>query len=1624
MDYTQFRREFSDGNAVSVNHKALITRALTKYPVDFALFRELLQNSADAQAQSALIEFETDENISITENVDKIHSCLVKRLRFQNTGLEFQDDDWNRLREIASGNPNEGKIGAFGVGFYSVFELTDEPLVHSGNRVMAFRYKDVQLHYDFRQVPVFQKGTLIDLVYKEPAPLPELPSFVGFLIQSFMMVNLFEIRLVLKSPSGKIDLLHLTKKNTHSASISPPERLAANSPNKIFSLGKIVRSDVTVKIRYLNATQQLQDTVASKLFSFGKKLMGTLFTGSDNPGESTDASVAVTRVDGFFDVTVSKEFSRRMKETILKPPPRRTTASLLMFPGSADGACVDSRIESYVFPRAFNDAKVFVGFPTKQSTGLKSHLALNQAVPTMERTALDMSNAFVKEWNRELFFAAGILCRCVYEYELGRTAASASEHSYEEALRIVSRFQFGDSAPDALVGALVRSGFWECSRVTWVPTKMGILINSKVKLPEAAAPILRVTPFVSDADLVAQLKDLKLVSTISLKDIVADLASSKMDAEFASTVVHWLSEQCNKRTINPQDARLCLGAVKIDWKNALVDLSPEHTLFYLDSTLPYPEISSSLPENCLDNELASMLGSKDLLRLGYKPLPLEEWASSRIKEDPKSVLEVCSRAWSMQTESTRGNIVRLFENTECIPTSYGMMYPREVYVRQVKLFPLLPVAQLDLPPSWLKEVGVRESVDMQYVLEALQSKTLRWKNEDLVQYLVSNSKELRAEDWKLLRSGPFFSDSKGKLCCAQELYAPDSVLSKLSIPTIAYPKWDEGSAEARLLFKIGLRDIPPFSQVFEAEKRFLESGSQEKNQTQFLALKYFVQKSAEGKYSIKDISDREIVGSSTGFHKPVDVFADPRLSLFAFPVIHPDLLNYRSILGVRERPPLQSVLSRFLGTYRTLLTDHAKLEEVMSFLSSMSSELTQHDIRTLKDTQFIPLFKKSGTVWHSPSMIFFPNSSQSDDMAFLRPVLPTISLSQSARPFLLALGVSDRPTQLQVMELLATKPREMFDAIDSTSKYIAMLLTLHANWPQLSRNVPLIQRLKSTPFLIGIVFKPTEKGGLKREVSLYKPSEISIVDKVAIFNQFKTSTVTAPQNKELELFYEDLGAPRLTDLVHETIKVGEIVANESLRRQFEEHVQARLKIYAKNAQRDDVFKHNPGEVKVTLVKRIDIQRSLPRQRPLLVSSSAYMNSSMQLYVAEPPSGTFSAYKWLDMATTLCEHLARRPSQDTVIVLEVILSQELESLELKGYNIERAQASNFDDEFNFKVAESDSGAMHRPGSSSSSAGTVGAPEKAPPNASSETELRATPKSPVNQTPSVHQGNSSRDSARSSPQSGQKSQGSLGTAKKSLWSTSLNPFRKSSTEQASRPIDARTPGAVPRPPLPMVSGSGSSHLPSQASSTPRKVSSETAGHGAGGGASSLLRTLGQQSLPSGGGGEGASLNPQDALRLSVAKIRACTTDHFNSPQHVDTFSPQVKESPTDINLKLVESGKVNVYATDDLPAPQQSEGELTSTLLELASVFGCSEKSVNLFREQGSRRIAFNRGGSLFFNSCHEPPSEVRLRDYYYTIFAHELAHNGEQSHGAVHTSILESLIQATLDRFAHSSAPST
>ena len=128
--------ESGNEDAVTTNQRALIDKVLARYSAEFTVFRELLQNADDAGATHCQLKFESMAGSSskAATTVPDLKATL-KSWTFKNDGKVFGKDDWDRLRRIAEGNPDPDRIGAFGVGFYSLFSICEEPVVSSGEEV-------------------------------------------------------------------------------------------------------------------------------------------------------------------------------------------------------------------------------------------------------------------------------------------------------------------------------------------------------------------------------------------------------------------------------------------------------------------------------------------------------------------------------------------------------------------------------------------------------------------------------------------------------------------------------------------------------------------------------------------------------------------------------------------------------------------------------------------------------------------------------------------------------------------------------------------------------------------------------------------------------------------------------------------------------------------------------------------------------------------------------------------------------------------------------------------------------------------------------------------------------------------------------------------------------------------------------------------------------------------------------------------------------------------------------------------------------------------------------------------------------------------------------------------------
>ncbi|KAM9802761.1 sacsin [Syngnathus typhle] len=116
-----------------------IKNILKEYDEEGDLFKELIQNAEDAGADSCkfLVDFRVHE--SPPEHlIDPGMACCQGPCLWSFNNETFTDEDWENIVRVGSASKEHkvGKIGKFGLGFNTVYHVTDIPSVLSGNKLL------------------------------------------------------------------------------------------------------------------------------------------------------------------------------------------------------------------------------------------------------------------------------------------------------------------------------------------------------------------------------------------------------------------------------------------------------------------------------------------------------------------------------------------------------------------------------------------------------------------------------------------------------------------------------------------------------------------------------------------------------------------------------------------------------------------------------------------------------------------------------------------------------------------------------------------------------------------------------------------------------------------------------------------------------------------------------------------------------------------------------------------------------------------------------------------------------------------------------------------------------------------------------------------------------------------------------------------------------------------------------------------------------------------------------------------------------------------------------------------------------------------------------------------------
>jgi hypothetical protein len=364
---------------VEVNQRALIDKILARYASAGAVYRELLQNSNDADATTAEIYFSTSKDGNIVEQVV-----------YRNNGMPFRTQDWSRLRKIAEGNPDVSKVGAFGVGAYTMFSICEEPLVISGTEALAFVWKGDALWT--KSAPSKAKATpwtSFVLPSRDPYPLPDLAEFGEFLCASLtftkslkelrVFVNNEERLLVVKNLVQEPRLVSTPKRSLSSWWTSSSDSVVTSSPRGIFFLGQ---RDQSIYESVYRVTVQLDGDVSM-----------------------TDARI----VSATANTKLPADMARRMERVTKKKPPKQVLVEFFLNADEIQSRPLNpaERVTRSFAPQP-GAGRIFIGFRTSQTTGLAAHLAA-PFVPTVEREAMDLQDQTLTMVHKKLLEFFGIV---------------------------------------------------------------------------------------------------------------------------------------------------------------------------------------------------------------------------------------------------------------------------------------------------------------------------------------------------------------------------------------------------------------------------------------------------------------------------------------------------------------------------------------------------------------------------------------------------------------------------------------------------------------------------------------------------------------------------------------------------------------------------------------------------------------------------------------------------------------------------------------------------------------------------------------------------------------------------------------------------------------------------------------------------------------------------------------------------------------------------------------------------------------------------------------------------------------------------------------------------------------
>ena len=1060
---------------------------------------------------------------------------------------------------------------AFGVGFYSVFSDCEEPFVSSGKAAMAFYWKGNQLFTKVLRLPEEQASndTTFVLEYRNTtSAVPSLLPLCQFLASSLTFVGLSSVELWI----DQWRLFSLDKLSPSAQRVSIPRSLETKTSEGLMKVDSIEHQTLQLSAKWLKIVGWDKSGVAGSmsgpaasskqgtshgLRSFFSKLAAPASNEAaerrareervaqqaileDLMGESS-TTIFLNVSTAAIVTNISKAFGQELERATKKPAPKSTKLAVLTtshntvhaLQGSDSAGVRKTNIFATVLPS--KSGRVFIGFPTHQTTGLAAHISAPSVIPTVERESIDLNARWVRTWNMEMLRAAGIVCRVAWMNDMTMINDDLKNMLSREsrpklrkedidkvlpaAAHLLNQFTFNESTPSSSVGTLVEEAFWTCNKSVTIEilSNRGVLPSEKVRIATDelsfvdGIPIVPSELFEKARPFVSKLVDFGIVTEVTTADIKQELERQAIDEKQFAEFLGWLGRKARAQEVDSSVASSLLSVAVVsegDNESGKVLVVGQFKHFLNPSRIPG---SMPVPPNTVPFRFTKSIDSKELEAIGWSDLQVVPWVKFLMEtSDEKSdtpphprltsslqfaaqVLPVISKQWEGLSQSSKQTITNLLIERTVIPTKQGLRRPADSYFPTVKLFDDLPVITVPaLREKFLTTLGVRKTIQLNLVFERLLKKDEKsllnpaWSHVELIKYLSAVRADIPKEDIKNLRSTPISpaekdpSSQQYRLC---DLFEPKPELRALGLNLIQWPApYRLQSEEAKFMRSLGLREYPDVQELIT----LIASATRDSNfQLRDRGLKYLVDYHNPNKYSSLEIGESDvsflpIQGNEHETSTPSSCYTDTQAAIMGFPILRADLHPHDVKLGVRVDPPIEDCA---LWLVKNPPQSSRLARQLFEYFATRLRHLSGQPLSMLSAAKIVPVVARHG-----------PGSEEKQRLKMLAPnncflgsggryaeIFDYVDFGQSANAFLMQCGAKSEPSVVELGTIVAREPARIFNMFETYDKYLDILASLARDWSTLKKNKTLVQEMKKSPFLLASREMPPNKEVRRRQ---------------------------------------------------------------------------------------------------------------------------------------------------------------------------------------------------------------------------------------------------------------------------------------------------------------------------------------------------------------------------------------------------------------------------------------------------------------------------------------------------------------------------------------------------------------